>query len=1192
MEAKSKQVDVPTPSQLTSIRTSASADKAGKIVKKVSDATHGLKFESKLLTLFCIRALGAGKKFELAKERGDVSGKFDDVIFRYQVTDNTPEVKPWRYRYLQAKHKENENEKINADHLLLDNDKGDFSLPKYFRSFCMIRRRGVDIHDCIICTNIGFNSKDFQAKGIELVSINHQPEDILEFGSKEKTRYKLNFTKELRRKALNEWPDILRLAKQLQEYAQNKKTIDTRAGVFSNYFVALINERVIRIDSTNKTNGKFHEDFLNEVKHNGVPDFSNVSPLSDGAKQLRQILSKGAEYGNWEKWEFKLNNKFGKKETDTDIENRLPLNIEDEDIDAFLEKLVFVVNMPNENEFEGILRTKDVSKYYPSKKSKQQTICLLHRVSAKFSKKANGYWLTSEEAKKILLSDVTSISKKNQTRLEAEMGFNEDAMETMASELKKLLAKNERVMRIITPSPRHTAVKIFSAIQKVPQCNRDGSFLVVSLSNLEDKVRWKNILNLNKDSHHLLIVVCDKETPDPCGYAELVQDNPIFNKILFLCRDGTGGMTDSITYAELSKKFQSAILQKTISFQGTKLTVNQLVGNEPDKIIDYLSIEELLFLEGKEINIPRSDTSAYEKSLYIERRLTFAFDESFETILSGYLNCKVVDELHEKCRITPQGEIKWFVKGNEHQSKIWREIKYLANEKMSSNEIHESELIRLAVDSEPLPIIISGAAGTGKSTILSHFCVKMKQEKPDHWIIRINLVEHQTSFLQSVITESEDDAVDFFVKQLHIVENDSPFSRSLLRHRLQTGDRIAFMFDGFDEISHVCQENVIHLMKMLAEKKTIELYVTTRPHMVDELQFELSQLAHHLQILTLNDQIDYLFKYWQAKFRKQKETKQSNEIEMENKRIRKFAEELAKRVSQTLREDEGALIGVPLQCRILAECYQSEVEKQIKNDIAKECLTLDFQHFDLRSLYDRLLDTKRRIFLEEKAKSSSFNQIGKRAMDFLIVAIESYLTKLAIETLVVNETNVNILWPTPLPYFLSATEKSEKENKITDLGVKYGLVLVSKGEEGSKVQFVHHTYAEYLFARYLHRGMDINNVDNKQLLNEIPVRDFVVEEILIQDNYQGVRLFLNSMLNKKKLDGRTELPNHLKNLAIGLAQYINQPERNQRLPNDQHTNALIVTRQTEKLFLFLIDCLYGTLTRTKVCQLLKSASIY
>jgi hypothetical protein len=146
--------DLPTPVAENETLQSGISSTANKEIKKkkLIDSSHGLRFESKLLSLFCVRGLGAGYKFELSKEKEEEGGKLEDLIFRYQVPDETSVGKHWRYRYLQAKHKENEGEKITADHLgLLDyKPKGDFSLPKYFHSFYKIRARGDDIHDCII----------------------------------------------------------------------------------------------------------------------------------------------------------------------------------------------------------------------------------------------------------------------------------------------------------------------------------------------------------------------------------------------------------------------------------------------------------------------------------------------------------------------------------------------------------------------------------------------------------------------------------------------------------------------------------------------------------------------------------------------------------------------------------------------------------------------------------------------------------------------------------------------------------------------------------------------------------------------------------------------------------------------------------------------------------------------------------
>jgi hypothetical protein len=147
--------DVPTPvAENETVQSGISSTANIKEIrkKKLIDSSHGLRFELKLLALFCVRGLVAGYKFELSKEKEDEGGKLEDLICRYEVTGKTPVGKHWRYRYLQAKHKENEGEKITADHLgLLDyKPKGDFSLPKYFHSFYKIRARGDDIHDCII----------------------------------------------------------------------------------------------------------------------------------------------------------------------------------------------------------------------------------------------------------------------------------------------------------------------------------------------------------------------------------------------------------------------------------------------------------------------------------------------------------------------------------------------------------------------------------------------------------------------------------------------------------------------------------------------------------------------------------------------------------------------------------------------------------------------------------------------------------------------------------------------------------------------------------------------------------------------------------------------------------------------------------------------------------------------------------
>ena len=57
------------------------------------------------------------------------------------------------------------------------------------------------------------------------------------------------------------------------------------------------------------------------------------------------------------------------------------------------------------------------------------------------------------------------------------------------------------------------------------------------------------------------------------------------------------------------------------------------------------------------------------------------------------------------------------------------------------------------------------------------------------------------------------------------------------------------------------KENVIQLIKAITKEKSSQLFVTTRSRMLDDLQFQLSQLAFSLENLSKNDQINHLTSY-------------------------------------------------------------------------------------------------------------------------------------------------------------------------------------------------------------------------------------------------------------------------------------------------------------------------------------------
>jgi hypothetical protein len=70
------------------------------------------------------------------------------------------------------------------------------------------------------------------------------------------------------------------------------------------------------------------------------------------------------------------------------------------------------------------------------------------------------------------------------------------------------------------------------------------------------------------------------------------------------------------------------------------------------------------------------------------------------------------------------------------------------------------------------------------------------------------------------------------------------------------------MLDGFDEISPNYKQTVIDLLQALRQTAIEQLWVTTRPHLRNELEDKLQQLAYTLEPFTEENQVEYLRRFW------------------------------------------------------------------------------------------------------------------------------------------------------------------------------------------------------------------------------------------------------------------------------------------------------------------------------------------
>ncbi len=325
---------------------------------------HGNQFQLKLLVLFIIRAINKEyTKFFVGTELDEFAGKFDDVIL-IKVENNTNS-----YLYLQAKHIMSDAKSITAADILNDNDKGKFSLPKYFRSYySQIKEaengpKDGDHVDCFICTNINFDDEDLKTNGIELEPIakdpspSPPPRDLLIFDTA--VQYRIKSIDWLRFVA-----NVLYKSRLVEPECKPESILDQQGEVFKSYLVALFKENVlIELSQSVSENGEkkkspktkcttlgFHSSFTAEE---GICE-------TIGAKKLRKILTDIPQNDDWKSWKFSITKKaFQAITKEESVPEVINLNLDDqfgtEKLNCFLKIFAFAANTPNENKLDAIL---------------------------------------------------------------------------------------------------------------------------------------------------------------------------------------------------------------------------------------------------------------------------------------------------------------------------------------------------------------------------------------------------------------------------------------------------------------------------------------------------------------------------------------------------------------------------------------------------------------------------------------------------------------------------------------------------------------------------------------------------------------------------------------------------------------------------------------------------------------------
>jgi len=269
-----------------------------------------------------------------------------------------------------------------------------------------------------------------------------------------------------------------------------------------------------------------------------------------------------------------------------------------------------------------------------------------------------------------------------------------------------------------------------------------------------------------------------------------------------------------------------------------------------------------------------------------------------------------------------------------YNNKYFIERSFLQQEKKigSLNELLET------VQSQKL-VLISDESGMGKSTILSYIAMRLKRDKPNYWILKIDLNKHIKSFKDNF--ESHDNNWPKFIGK-HFAEHKNKFEEMLF-DELYTDGRVILMLDSYDDISSDYKDQVMLLLNESKKSTIKQVWMTTRSHLRMKLEKELKITSIQLQPFTNDESKNFLVSFWKC------HCNDKSEAELKAK-----AEQLIHKIHNL--SPHCGMTGLPKMMRTIAEEFQK------KNLIPRK--------IDIFWLFEKFFIDKTSIFATEMRENS------------------------------------------------------------------------------------------------------------------------------------------------------------------------------------------------------------------------------
>jgi hypothetical protein len=421
------------------------------------------------------------------------------------------------------------------------------------------------------------------------------------------------------------------------------------------------------------------------------------------------------------------------------------------------------------------------------------------------------------------------------------------------------------------------------------------------------------------------------------------------------------------TWSDLTPGSQNELLKNKVCFQGSTVYLNELISAE-SPVAKFLPLADLLRERTLDIGRPlltSADDGCIE-DCYIPRTFNHQvaikegiFEKKFSDLVAT--NEK---EFITYCQDHPERNVHWLLK-EESGRLIWQQSRgnlsalheYIDNRNPVPYPPENLDQFLEKAVCEKL-MLISDTIGMGKTTVLTYLSKKMKQKFPTYWVVKIDLIDHTRVFEAQM--KQRIGTIEFLCEKLLTFRD--PFEKELFKYYcqgLEEAKKVILMFDGFDEIFPKYENAFLDLLNDLNPLKQPwvgQLWVTTRPHLRDQLEDNLHQLSYTLKPFSEDNQVKFLTKAWHQHSKLQEGTQQQLET---------YARTLIGKLAQSNSDKEKEFTGVPLQTRLLAQGFEKEIRTYLLSNKSEPLLP---QQLSPGHLYTKVITEKMTILFQLKGE--------------------------------------------------------------------------------------------------------------------------------------------------------------------------------------------------------------------------------